>query len=80
MLAGEGWLGLCGDRWREDEGRGRGQGGAGSGVGAEGSEGELKSEPQEEGDIQSSRGHLAEGKGRADSPRLWIFVQLSDFH
>lgn len=26
MLAGEGWLGLCGDRWREDEGRGRGQG------------------------------------------------------
>lgn len=56
------------------------KGGAGSGVRAEKSEGELKSEPREEGDIQSSRGHLAEGKRSADSPKLWIFVQLSDFH
>ena len=43
-------------------------------------ESELKSEPREEEDMQSSREHLAEGKGRADSPRLRVFVQLSDFH
>lgn len=61
--------------------RGRGQGGAGSGVGAEGSEGELKSEPQEEGEIYSPvSGHLAEGKGRADSPQALDLCSAEDFH